>query len=98
MSDYRGCPMCGVIDCPRANEAPTIPTVPSPHEGTVVDHLHDHHGMSTAVLATAEPVDLMKWHAAEHRTRTPQTNKQGDEKGRHAGHLRHLHPTPEQAA
>lgn len=98
MSRARGCPLCGVVGCPRAAEAVTIPVKPKPTVATVARHLREDHRIPLAVLDTASTTEHVAWHDAEHRTRTPHPDADGNEKGRHRGHLRHLHPVPAKKA
>lgn len=53
----------------------------------LVDHLIVDHAAPHRTVAGVPVDELERWHAAEHRTRTPKPGKP-----RHNGHLRHEHP------
>lgn len=77
-----------VVTAPVPDDVPTVAPVDA---GSVADHLVEAHAVPLAVLADVDVEDVLGWHAAEHRHRTPSTTKEGLERNRHTGHLRHLH-------
>lgn len=70
---------------PRRRSAVVVP-MPAGLE-QLVDHLIVEHLAPRRVLDGVPVDELERWHAAEHRTRTPAAGKT-----RHPGHLRHEHP------
>lgn len=68
-----------------------VATLPPVGPDDVAVHLVERHAVAPVVLAGVDVEDVLGWHAAEHKHRTPSTTKEGLEKNRHAGHLRHLH-------
>lgn len=77
-----------VVTAPVPDDVPTLPPV-GPDD--VAAHLVESHAVPPAVMADVDVEDVLGWHAAEHRHRTPSTTKEGLERNRHSGHLRHLH-------
>lgn len=77
-----------VVTAPVPDDVPTVAPVDA---GSVADHLLESHAVPLAVLAGVDVEDVLGWHAAEHRHRTPSTTEECLERNRHTGHLRHLH-------
>lgn len=77
-----------VVTAPVPADVPTLPPV---GPDAVAAHLVESHSVPPMVLAGVDVEKVLGWHAAEHRYRTPSTTKEGLEKNRHGGHLRHLH-------
>lgn len=70
---------------------PEVKVIAWPHSTDLRPHLVEHHGMAPEVLDAHDRSEWVRWHAAEHAMRTPSTSAAGLEKGRHSGHLMHIH-------
>ena len=62
-----------VVTAPVPADVPTLPPV---GPDTVAAHLIELHAVAPAVLAGVDVEDVLGWHAAEHRHRTP-SNRAG---------------------